>query len=130
MYGSNNGKEDLLMKIAFDVMGTIEGPKQKQVLELFWKLHKAGHEMFVWSNSFSYAAQAVIDHKLPATALLKNGKFNADDSAYGLMDVAIEDDTSQTWLGANRIIFVHELTAKTDFLVQLITGSTVNEKES
>jgi CspA family cold shock protein len=111
------------MKIAFDVKGTIEGPKQKEVLELFWRLQREGHEMFVWSNLFSYAAQAVIDHKLPATALLKNGISDYPESAYGLMDVAIEDDRSQTWLGANKIVFVDELNDKTDFFNQLTEGS-------
>lgn len=110
------------MKIAFDVKGTIEGPKQKQVLELFWRLQEAGHEMFVWSNLFSYAAQAIIDHGLPATAIRKNSLTEANDTAYGLMDLAIEDDRSQSYLGAIKIIFVDELESEIEFLGEYLPG--------
>jgi hypothetical protein len=104
------------MKIAFDVKGTIEGPKQKEVLELFSRLWTAGHEMFVWSNLESYAVDAVEKYNLPATAIRKYSSTDAEDR--GFMDIAIEDDPSQTWLGAKQIVFVHELPVKTEFLLK------------
>jgi hypothetical protein len=107
------------MKIAFDVAGTIEGPKQKEILELFWRLHGAGHELFVWSNSYGYAIDAVKKYNLPAATMLKYGRGDSQD----LMDVAIEDDRSQTWLGASKIVFVDELSNKSEFLDQLTKGS-------
>jgi hypothetical protein len=104
------------MRIAFDVMGTIEGPKQKQVLELFSRLWTAGHEMFVWSNLESYAVDAIKKHNLPATSMRKYSSTDAEER--GFMDLAIEDDPSQTWLGAKQIVLVSELPAKTEFLLK------------
>lgn len=109
------------MKIAFDVYGTIEGPKQKEILELFFRLHKSGHEMFVWSNLFYYAVNAIEKHKLPTKPL---SKYSITDTDYenkplDLMDIAIDDDSFQTWLGARQIILINELDSKTEFFNQL-----------
>lgn len=98
------------MRIAFDVKGTIDGPKGKFVLGLFKFLQDLGHECVVWSNSYGYAVDAVMTHALNAEAMPKKGKgdFGYEDKA-SHFDIAIEDDTSQTWLAAKRFIWVHEL---------------------
>ena len=96
------------MKVAFDVKGTLYGERQGLVLKLFDVLQKAGHEMFVWSNSYQYATDAVKDLNLPASPMLKFGKWERKDEQ---MDLCIEDDHSQEWLGSKRIIFVDDRAA-------------------
>lgn len=110
------------MRIAFDVKGTIDGPRQELVLQIFRALQDAGHEMFVWSNSFSYAVEAVKEHNLNAIPMSKFTKFDAQNNGEYNMDLAIEDDRSQTYLGARQIVFVDELTENLDSLNQLSNG--------
>lgn len=100
------------MRIAFDVKGTIEGPKKALVLRLFEGLQDKGHTCIVWSNYYGYAVDAIKDNNLSKTEPMDKM------SAYGLkerrneepFDLAIEDDRSQTYLGANKFLFVDELT--------------------
>lgn len=98
------------MKVAFDVKGTIEGYNKETVLRLFKGLQAKGHKCVVWSNLYSYAVDAIKDNGLTNTeAMDKMSKFDLRDRDMDPMDLAIEDDRSQTWLGAKRIIFVDEL---------------------
>lgn len=96
------------MKIAFDVMGTIEGPKKNQVLAMIRHLKEHGHEVVVWSNLYSYATDAVEDYDLQVEAMSKKMMLDYDSESEA-MDLAIEDDRSQTWLGAKKFLFVDEL---------------------
>lgn len=114
------------MKIAFDVKGTIDGPRGKIILEAFRKLQELGHECIVWSNSLGYAHDAVKSHGLNADFMSKKMMldYDSEDEA---MDVAIEDDRSQTWLGAKRFIFVDEITNNSDALVRNILEGVSND---
>lgn len=102
------------MRVAFDVKGTIEGPKKDLVLKLFRGLQEKGHTCIVWSNLYSYAIDAVVNNKLENTE--PNRKYSKGDVAEGIyasttmFDLAVEDDRSQTWLAANRFLFVDEIT--------------------
>lgn len=108
------------MRIAFDVKGTIDGPRGAVIIEAFKKLQDLGHTCVVWSNLYSYATDAVAKHGLKADAESK--RSTSDLETYGLepYDVAIEDDRGQTWLGAKRFVFVDEITNNSDALVRLI----------
>lgn len=97
------------MRIAFDVKGTIDGPKGKFVLGLMAFLQELGHECVVWSNSYSFAADAVRDHNLKVEYMSKKMKGDMDHDETQFYDFAVEDDTSQTWLAAKSFIWVHEL---------------------
>lgn len=97
------------MRIAFDVKGTIEGPKKALVLKLFKGLQAKGHECVVWSNSISYAADAVKDNNLEADFMWKKSKIDLKESGSSPFDMAVEDDRSQWWLGAEKFLFVDEL---------------------
>jgi threonine dehydrogenase-like Zn-dependent dehydrogenase len=97
------------MRIAFDVKGTLEGPKKNILLVVFAELQKRGHECVVWSNSYGYAVDAVRDNDLNAEAMSKTTKWDVDDDQAKFVDVAIDDDSSQTWLAAKRFIWVHEI---------------------
>lgn len=97
------------MKIAFDVKGTIEGPSKEKVLKLFRALRAQGHELIVWSNSYGYAMDAVRDNNLDCAFQSKTDKWQVDQDETHYVDVAIDDDSSQTWLAAKRFIWVHEL---------------------
>lgn len=100
------------MRIAFDVKGTLDGPKSGLVLHIFDQLQKQGHECVVWSNYLDYAVQAIKKHNLQnTTPMTKKSKVDMMNSEEGMFDLAIEDDRSQTWLGAKKFAFVDELTA-------------------
>ena len=119
------------MRIAFDVKGTIEGYKKKQVLRMFELFQKAGHEVVVWSNSYGYAVDAVKDNNLTnTTATSKGDKW--DTSPENFYDLAIEDDHSQgQWLAANKFIFVEDIPEEmtlVDVLVkEILNGSGKSE---
>lgn len=116
------------MKIACDVKGTLEGPKKKQVLKMLDLFSRAGYEITIWSNFFSYAVDAIKDNNLRATASSKAGKgdweFENDESKF--YNFAIEDDHQQTYLAARKIIWVDEipedLVAVEMFVKELLEG--------
>lgn len=104
------------MRVAFDVKGTIEGPKKELILKLFKGLQEKGHTCVVWSNLYSYAVDAIVDNNLENTE--PEQKYSKGDVASGIypsrkaFDLAIEDDRGQTYLAANRFLFVDEITEK------------------
>ena len=93
------------MKIAFDVKGTLDGPKGHIILSLLLYLQKQGHEVVVWSNVLTYAAEFVNKHELKCEFMSKKMRSDLDER----FDWAIEDDTSQTWLDAKQFMFVDEI---------------------
>lgn len=164
------------MKVAFDVKGTLEGPKGELVRKLLDGFLAKDAKVTVWSNAYSYATEHVMKNGLDGkvTPELKYGKgdvlegyeqktvgyekmktgqfekrvvgyemvdgvedkskpiqeddpakpvlkddlsrpLKADDRTKpiysdSIKDLAIEDDRSQMWLGAKRLVFVDELT--------------------
>jgi len=111
------------MRIAFDVKGTLEGPKKNILLSAFVKLQEMGHECVVWSNSYGYAVDAVRDNNLDAEPMSKTMKMDLDHDETKFFDVAIDDDSSQTWLAAKRFIWVHEIET-TGWLLNKILGES------
>ena len=97
------------MRIAFDVKGTINGPDHDKVLKLFHALQAMGHEMFVWSTFIGYAVDAISEHNLKAESMWKKSLSELNEWGMEPMDVCIEDDSSQTWLGSKKIILVSDL---------------------
>lgn len=97
------------MRIAFDVKGTIEGPKKTFVLALLELLQKNGHEVVVWSNSYGFAVDAVKDNGLSCKASPKRTSWDEDGKVENFFDLAIDDDNQQTWLASKRFIWVHDL---------------------
>ncbi len=100
-----------MKSVAFDVKGTIEGPKKELVLRLFKSLQSKGVKCVVWSNLYSYATDAIKDNNLENT-YAESKRTISEFKEWGLepFDLAIEDDRSQTWLASKRLIFVDELT--------------------
>lgn len=100
------------MRIAFDVKGTLDGYNETKVRALFKALHDAGHHVVVWSNSYGYAHDMAEQLKALGFNTEADSKYSdsdAEDRGNGMFDIAIEDDTSQTWLAAKKLVFVHEL---------------------
>ena len=97
------------MRIAFDVVGTIDGPHQEKILRLFKLFEENGHEMFVWSTEYSYTVEAIEKHKLNAQPMCKYTGSEMEESGMPLMDIAIDDDQSQYRLGTRRFIYVHNI---------------------
>ena len=114
------------MRIAFDVKGTIEGPKKQYIIELLRILKEKGHEVLVWSNSGTYAYHAVTDNNLDCPFMTK---FTFGESEFhgGPMDLCIDDDSSQEWLGSKRFIWVHNVPEFMDG-IRLLAESISNEK--
>jgi hypothetical protein len=112
------------MRIAFDVMGTLEnGPRRTALRYALAQLYHAGHEIFVWSNEFSYANKVANEfelHGIEVKPLSKYAKFQASEGLGEMMDVAFEDDTSQKYLAANKFYFVHELPDNGKEIVQKV----------
>ena len=110
------------MKIAFDVKGTLDGPKGHIILAALELLVEAGHTCVVWSNLYSYAADFVNDHKLDKLGVEAWSKKSMSDlDGYDLQpfDYAIEDDACQTYLAAKQFIFVHQIET-TDHLINVL----------
>lgn len=97
------------MRIAFDVMGTLEGRDEAKVLRLYKALQDRGHDMHIWSSSFSMAMSVNQRLSLDATVQGKFSKAEAANEGDELMDIAIDDDSSQTWLGAKYIVLVRDI---------------------
>ena len=93
------------MRVAFDVKGTLAGPEK---IERFFRWFQSkGCEMVIWSNCFSYAVEMQEKLKTDSRVMTKVGTFDCDE--YDYMDIAVEDDPSQTWLAAKKIILVDEV---------------------
>lgn len=97
------------MRIAFDVMGTLQGVNSDKVVRLFKALQDRGHDMHVWSSDFGCAMRTNNHLKLNATVLGKVSKIDAKEMGDELMDIAIDDDSTQTWLAAKYIVLVRDI---------------------
>jgi hypothetical protein len=107
------------MRIAFDVKGTIEGPKKQYVIALLNLLRDQGHEVLVWSNSYGFAQDAVQDNDLGCKYQLKDALFDIHGDASRVVDLAIDDDSQQVWLASRRFIWVHDLPETMDGILSL-----------
>lgn len=102
------------MRIAFDVKGTIEGPKKELVLKLFKGLQAKGHICIVWSNYYGFAVDAIKNNNLTNTqAMSKASSYDLEDQRQPLFDLAVEDDRMQgSYLGAKEFLFVDDITSE------------------
>lgn len=110
------------MKIAFDVKGMLDGRKSKEVMIILKAFEAAGHGIFVWSNSYNYARDFVRDNNLSAWAINKVEKngYDGEEEKEDYMDLAIEDDTNQTWLATKRFVWVDDIPTDTDELNEFV----------
>ena len=107
------------MRVAFDVKGTLAGPEK---IEKFFKWFQSkGCEMVIWSNLYSYTTEIKEKLGLEAETMSKKGTFDCEDEME-YMDIAIEDDHSQTWLAAKKIIFVDEVPENEEDFEKLYGG--------
>jgi hypothetical protein len=95
------------MRIAFDVKGTLEGSKSAAVLAMLRVFQEQGHEVVVWSNSFGYVQDVLAKHSLTCYGETKSTKWDREPENF--YDLAIDDDSSQTYLAANRFIWVRDI---------------------
>lgn len=115
------------MNIAFDVNGTLDGYRGDQVKQLCFALYKAGHSIFVWSNLHSYAVDMVKDlanRGIKAQPYTKYSSFEAKQQELTIMDVAFENDSTQTYLATKKLVLVSEIpeepTKFNDFVVKMV----------
>lgn len=100
------------MKIAFDVKGTLDGWNEVLVLKLLRAMKAAGHEVVVWSNSAGFARDAVEKYNLNVPYQWKQEKRDLDcavNPEEHYFDLAVEDDTRQTYLAAKEFLWVHDI---------------------
>ena len=107
------------MRVAFDVKGTLAGPEK--ILKLFKWFESKGCQMVIWSNAYGYTTEIKEKLGLEAETMSKFGTFDVSDKSE-YMDIAIEDDTSQTWLAAKKLIFVHEVPSDESKFEELFGG--------
>lgn len=95
------------MKIAFDVQGTLDGPKGevlKKLLELFIK---EGHEVVIWSSSLTMAKEMA--SKLNSSCPYMRKVWSHDyHSPEDFMDIAFDDDSTLKLL-AHKTYYVQSL---------------------
>jgi hypothetical protein len=97
------------LKIAFDCSGTLTGRDEKKVVALYKWFQSKGCEMFIWSNLYSYTTLAKNAHNLEGECLSKYGAHDWMDVDKDWMDICVDDDSSQTWLKAHRMICVNDI---------------------
>ena len=103
------------MRIAFDVKNTLEDHDNAgRVMNLLLLLHKAGHEVFVWSSVLSYAYRTTIRIKevygITLNCYSKYGTYESEEQNLPVMDFAVDDDiTSQDYLAAKNFVWVHNI---------------------
>lgn len=97
------------MKIAFDVKGTLDGSNKELVLKFFHAMKNAGHQVEVWSNSIMYASECVRENNLDVSYSWKDAKSDVDYDESKYFDLAVEDDTRQTYLATKEFLWVHEI---------------------
>jgi hypothetical protein len=107
------------MRIAFDVKGTLQGHDGERVLALLLKLQELGHECLVWSNSYGYAVDCVKKLGLKCEYQSKTDKSDADHDETRYVDLAIDDDSTQTWLASKRFIWVRDLPKDIEGILKL-----------
>lgn len=95
------------LRIAVDVIGTIEGNRKAQVLTIIHTLLDLGHEVEIWSSDFSCARNAVTKYDLQCLYRQKHTKIESPSEEF--FDYAIEDDRRQTYLAAKNFLWVDEL---------------------
>ena len=120
------------MRIAFDVLGTLKGYKGPALAEAFKKLQAMGHECVIWSSEYSMTIEIKKHYGLECETMRKQAKYEMrnDNGEYeGLFDVAVEDDRSQTYLGAHKFAFVDELRSNPDLMVEFILNKANESRE-
>ena len=75
-------------------------------------MRENGHDCVIWSNSINYAYV-----KAKELDLQWQTKFSYGNNNEPWFDLAIEDDRTQTWLSAKRIVWVDELPESKDWFV-------------
>lgn len=111
----------MYMKIAFDVKGTLVGPKGVIIRYILSQLKLKGHQITVWSNLYSYATEFVSDYGLEdVEANYKFSKSDVDNEQDKFFDVAFEDDRDQGYLASKLIIFVGDVPTDLESVKRLI----------
>lgn len=102
------------MKVAFDCHGTLVLPnndKELIVRKLFKWFESKGCEMVVWSNGGA-PETLVKTLKLNATPQGKSKTwdyYSCEDPEQYYMDIAVDDDSKQTYLAAKNFIWVRDI---------------------
>lgn len=97
------------MLIAVDVLGTLKGPRSFDIRKMIRVFQEAGHEVIVWSSEYSLARMAVEEFGLNCTYHQKWSQADVRAERERQVDIAIDDDTYQTYLGAKKFVYVHEI---------------------
>ena len=103
------------MKIAFDVKGTLDGYNEEKVRRLFKWFQDQGHEVHIWSNSFSYAHEMAVKLNHPLKLVHdKYSFYDAKEMDKTVFDFCVEDDTNQWYLASKKFIWVHNVPENPD----------------
>jgi hypothetical protein len=97
------------MLIAFDVKGTLQGVNQAKVRKLLQVLLSQGHEIVIWSSMISYAMDVAQELSLNVEISNKYSAKEAKENNKALVDIAIDDDDTSTWLAAKRLVLVRDI---------------------
>lgn len=98
------------MKIAVDVLGTLNGRKNTFIMAMIRLLYDAGHSITVWSSEYSLAQNAAMGLRargIQCDAMSKKCAFDTEEEHF--FDYAFEDDRLQSYLATKKFIWVDEI---------------------
>lgn len=108
------------MRIAFDCLGTLMGSHGPALAEAIVKLQALGHECTIWSSMYSYTIEMKNKYGLQIETMSKMSRYELQERGLEIFDVAVDDDRSQTYLGAKTFVYVDEITRNSDAIVAFI----------
>lgn len=110
--------------IAFDVKGTLEGPKGEAVLTMLKYFQCAGWKVVVWSNVYSYAIDCIEKNALVGCEPdQKMTKSDVAERGFEEYDIVVDDcRMTAEWIAGKRVVMVDDIPADkpANFARQLI----------
>lgn len=114
------------MRVAFDVNGTLFGPKQTSLLAILEYYRQRGHEIVVWSNSYTYVTQAIESLNLrPCLSMIKQYTYGTPELPHAV-DLAFEDDAGQDNLDTHSWVLVADVPDDVEEAIKLAKIWEVN----
>ena len=113
--------------IAFDVKGTLDGPKSEAVLTMLKYFQCAGWKVVVWSSVYSYAIDCIEKNALVGCEPdQKITKGDAEMQSVEMYNIVVDDCyMTAEWIAGKRVVMVDDIPADkpANFAKQLIEES-------
>lgn len=109
-------------RVVFDCQGSLNGPPK--VKQLYFAFNILGAHITIWSGVYGIATRTAASTRPAANDVLE--KDFTGEKGYKF-DIAIDDDTTQTFPGVKRMVYVDEIPENAEeileFAKKLIAGA-------